>query len=213
MFKGKRAIITTATLPAVSRPGINYLAEQQVNALTSAFQEWYDTSPTSTKRRIRGRYWLTFLALRYTGARLREVQLINDATDIDFRTAEIKMKTLKQKSPKNPVRNLPVPQNVTSEIAMYLAEFPRQKGKVFSSVDQGNFRRVFYERSREAGLPRELSHPHIPRHTRATELLKGSVPVTVVQDILGHSALATTAIYLRISGQEAKMILKDRGFL
>jgi len=34
-----------------------------------------------------------------------------------------------------------------------------------------------------------------------------------VQDILGHSALTTTAIYLRMSGQEAKSILKEKGLI
>ena len=49
------------------------------------------------------------------------------------------------------------------------------------------------------GIPKELAHPHILRHTRAIELLRAGVPVTVVQDLLGHSALTTTAVYLRIS--------------
>ncbi|WP_456324098.1 tyrosine-type recombinase/integrase, partial [Desulfonauticus submarinus] len=61
--------------------------------------------------------------------------------------------------------------------------------------------------------PRKLAHPHILRHTRAIELLRNGVPVTIVQDILGHSALTTTAIYLRISGQEAKGILKEKGLI
>jgi molybdate transport system regulatory protein len=34
-----------------------------------------------------------------------------------------------------------------------------------------------------------------------------------VQDILGHSALTTTAIYLRMSGQEAKGILRKKGLI
>ncbi|MDI9526092.1 MAG: site-specific integrase [Pseudomonadota bacterium] len=196
----------------VSSSGIDYLMEDQVNAMTRSFQDWYDASVTDAKRRSRGKYWLTFLTLRYTGARLREVQLIDDANDIDRRNCEFKIKTLKQKYPKKPVRSIPVPSIVTVEIANYLMDFPGQKGKLFM-VDQGNFRRVFYERAKNADIPRDLAHPHILRHTRATELLKGGVPITVVQDILGHSALTTTAVYLRISGQEAKMILKDRGFI
>jgi len=205
-------IIKAHSLPMVTGSGIDYLMEDQVNALTKSFQDWYDASGRDAQRRSRGKYWLTFLALRYTGARLGEVQLIDDLVEIDRRNGEFKIRTLKQKSPKKPVRSIPVPPLVTGEIANYLMDFPGEKGKVFK-VDQGNFRRVFYERAKEAGIPRDLAHPHILRHTRATELLKGGVPITVVQDILGHSALTTTAVYLRISGQEAKMILKDRGFL
>lgn len=200
------------SLPMVIGSGIDYLMEDQVNALTRTFRDWYDASRTDAKRRSRGRFWITYLTIRYTGARLGEVQLINDSIEIDRRNHEIKIRTLKQKSPKKPIRNIPVPQDVTSEIANYLMDYPEERGKVFK-VDQGNFRRVFYERAKEAGIPRDLAHPHILRHTRATELLKGGVPITVVQDILGHSAITTTAVYLRISGQEAKQILKDRGFI
>lgn len=40
------------------------------------------------------------------------------------------------------------------------------------------------------------------------------MPVTIVQYILGHSALTTTtAIYLRMSGQKAKGILRRRGLI
>lgn len=207
-----KELIRTHSLPMLSGSGIDYLMMEQVNALTRSFQDWYDTSGSEAKRRSRGKYWLTFLTLKYTGARLGEVRLINDSTDIDWRSYEFKIRTLKQKSPKNPIRSIPVPPNVTSDIATYLMAFPDERGKVFN-VDQGNFRRVFYERAKEAGIPKDLAHPHILRHTRATELLKGGVPVTVVQDILGHSALTTTATYLRISGQEAKSILRDKGFI
>jgi molybdate transport system regulatory protein len=86
------------------------------------------------------------------------------------------------------------------------------KGKVFKMTPM-SFRRMFYLRCGEAGITGEVNHPHILRHTRAIELLRGGVPVTVVQDLLGHASLTTTAIYLRLSGQEAKSILKDKGFL
>ena len=203
---------------AVSNP-IQYLTETQLNDLTRAFQEWYDTDTKKAQKANRGRYWLTFLVLRYTGARIGEVLLIDDTTDIDFRNAEIKLTILKRhnKSRKNgkkrdTARIVPVPANVTSEIATYIAEFPGMRGKVFK-IYQSNFRRKFYELAREAGIPKDLGHPHILRHTRAIELLRAGVPVTIVQDILGHSALTTTAIYLRMSGQEAKEILREKGLI
>ena len=150
--------------------------------------------------------------MRFSGARLGEVLAINDAIDIGFRNSEIKLKTLKRHHPGDHSRIVPVPSNVISEIATYLAEFPGQKGKIFK-LDPGNFRRVFYARSKEAGIPKKLGHPHILRHSFAIELLKAGVPVTLVQDLLGHSSLNTTAIYLRISGQEARSILKEKGLI
>jgi len=200
------------SFPLTKTAAIQYLTEDQVNSLTSAFQEWYDSSPTKAKRRSRGRYWLTFLVLRFTGARLGEALSLDDKMDIDFRNTEIRLITLKRHNSKAQIRVVPVPGNVTTEIATYIAAFPDQRGEVFK-LDQGNFRRIFYERAKTTDIPKDTAHPHILRHTRAIELLRAGVPVTVVQDILGHSALTTTSIYLKMSGQEAKGILKDKGLI
>ena len=75
------------------------------------------------------------------------------------------------------------------------------------------FRKIFYRLAGEAGISQDLGHPHILRHSRSIELLRAGVPVTVVQDLQGHSSLNTTAIYLRLSGIEAKQILRDRGMI
>ena len=193
---------------------IKYLTENQLDSLIATFQSWYDDKSISdTKRRIRGRYWLIFLTLRFTGARISEVINIKHK-DIDFRNAEIRLITLKRHNPKKrgQYRIVPVPSNLTSEIANYIVEYPHMRDKVFK-VDRSNFNKVFKERCLEAGIPRELAHPHILRHTRAIELLRAGVPVTIVQDLLGHSALTTTAIYLKISGQEAKGILREKGLI
>ena len=193
---------------------IKYLTENQLNNLIATFQSWYDDkSISNTKRRIRGRYWLVFLTLRFTGARISEVINIKHE-DIDFRNAEIRLITLKRHNPKKKgqYRIVPVPSSLTSEIANYIVEYPHMRDKVFK-VDRSNFNKVFKERCLEVGIPDELAHPHILRHTRATELLRAGVPVTIVQDLLGHSALTTTAVYLRISGQEAKGILREKGLV
>ena len=65
-----KGIIKAHSLPMVTGSGIDYLMEDQVNALTKSFQDWYDASERDAQRRSRGKYWLTFLALRYTGARV-----------------------------------------------------------------------------------------------------------------------------------------------
>jgi len=194
--------------PILSSYGPDYLSNEQINELTSCFQSWYDTSPTYKKREIRGRYWLGFLLLRFTGARLGEVLNIDDSRDIDFREAEIKLITLKRK--KRFYRQVFVPPRVISEVATYLAEFPSKRGKVFK-VDPSNFRKIFKEICAQTKIiPKKLAHPHVLRHTRAIEMLRAGVPVTIVQDQLGHAHLSTTAIYLKISGQEAKKIMMER---
>ena len=192
----------------------NFLTDDQINRLSLAFQGWYDQKDISdTKRRIRGRYWLVFLTLRFTGARISEVINVKQE-DIDFRNAEIRLITLKRHNlkKKGTYRIIPVPANLTGEIASYIAQYPHMKDKAFK-VDRSNFNKVFKELCIESNIPKEMAHPHILRHTRAIELLRAGVPVTIVQDLLGHSALTTTAIYLKISGQEAKGILREKGLI
>ncbi|WP_428565678.1 MAG: tyrosine-type recombinase/integrase [Solidesulfovibrio sp. DCME] len=213
-------------LPASIQPQmveeIPYLLPDQVAALTTAFQEWFDDAAIRpSTRKTRGRYWLAFLFLRFTGARLGEVLSLNDVNDIDYRAGDVKLVTLKRhaktdhagrKTKSVPVRLVPVPPSIISELATYLAQYPDQRGRVFM-LDQGNMRRVFYDRAKEANLPRSLSHPHVLRHTRAIEMTRLSVPLTGVQSILGHSSLNTTAIYTRLSNHETKQILHQVGLI
>jgi len=201
--------------PITQASPIEHLTETQINALTLAFQSYYDNNQRKRKKPTEAVYWLVFLCLRYTGARIQEILNIDDTIDIDFRNAEIKLTTLKRHNKnknKKPSRIVPVPANVISEIATYLAEHPEMRGRAFK-LQQSNFRAKFYKLSKEAQISKGLDHPHILRHTRAIELLRAGAPVTIVQDILGHSALTTTAIYLRTSGQEAKSILKEKGLI
>jgi len=194
----------------IPQTSIKYLTEEQVNSLTAEFQDWYASTNGKKRRMQRGRYFLVYITLRFTGARLGEVLMIDDTADIDYWNSEIKIHTLKRKG--WPVRVVPVPPSVTAAIGTYIAEFPEMRGKVFK-VEARNFRRIFSQLALKAGIPRDLAHPHVLRHTRAVELLRAGIPITVVQDLLGHAYLSTTAVYLRLSGQEAKRMLKERGLI
>lgn len=187
----------------------HYFTEEEINRITSRIQEWYDESK-GKRRKYRGKYWLTFLVLRFTGARHGEVCLIDDEKDVDFRTSEIKLWTLKQR--RKAQRIVPVPSQVISEIARYLMEYPEVKGKIFK-VHPANFRKWFAKVVVQAGVDREKAHPHTLRHTRAMEMIRAGIPLTIIQSMLGHANLNSTAVYLRFSNVEAKMLLKEKGLI
>ena len=59
--------------------------------------------------------------------------------------------------------------------------------------------------ARAAGLTKKV-HPHLLRHTFATHLLDGGADLRVVQDLLGHSNLATTQIYTHVTQNQARKV-------
>ena len=62
--------------------------------------------------------------------------------------------------------------------------------------------RQYYRACREAGIRAGIDrsvHPHMLRHSFATHLLDSGVDIRVIQAMLGHKKLETTAIYAAVS--------------
>jgi len=93
--------------------------------------------------------------------------------------------------------------NARSELASQSsgsAVFIGSRGK---RIDQRVARSVVYQAMEAIGSDKKLG-PHTLRHSAATHLLEGGADLRTVQEILGHSSLATTQIYTHVSQERIK---------
>lgn len=66
----------------------------------------------------------------------------------------------------------------------------------------GNVQEVFKYARTKARLPNV--HPHTMRHSFATNLLRSNMNIRYVQELLGHSSLETTQMYLHVVNEDLK---------
>lgn len=129
------------------------------------------------------------------GLRCNELRML-DVGDLDFEMMNIYVRFGKRSKE----RMVPLHPEAAALLKDYLGE--RASGAVFVSNKRG---RISLSRLREmvkdagvkAGLKKDL-HPHALRHTFAVSLLEADPPASLeeVRDLLGHSSLAVTSIYL-----------------
>jgi integrase/recombinase XerD len=60
---------------------------------------------------------------------------------------------------------------------------------------------LFRRYATAAGLPAELQHPHVLRHSIATHLLEAGRDIVDVQDWLGHTQITSTLVYARVTNK------------
>ena len=90
---------------------------------------------------------------------------------------------------------------------------PNQSNTLFttldgSSIDDRYLRRMVKRYGEKAAIAKDV-HPHMLRHTFATDLYSQTKNIRMVQKALGHSDLATTMIYTHIVDDEMEAAMRS----
>lgn len=111
-------------------------------------------------------------------------------------------------------RVVPMGRTARAAIERYLASGrpalvrPRSPGTLFLSQRGTAFAQVtLWLRIKKAVLRAGISRnvtPHMLRHSFATHLLENGADLRVIQELLGHSSLATTEIYTHVARQKLR---------
>ncbi|CCH50238.1 TOBE domain-containing protein [Pseudodesulfovibrio piezophilus] len=193
--------------------GVRRLDKHQVEQLTRAFEEWVGESRDARTLRSRERVFITFLVLRYTGARLGEVQSLDETRDIDFQHCFVRLPLGTGVHGKSGVREVPIPAEVMARISEWCernasAKSNRNSRETLFHFDQGFLRRKFHEQEKRSGLPRELLNPSGLRNSRAIELMQGGMPMRAVQALLGYSKSDFISSFVTLADNDLKCVVQ-----
>lgn len=149
----------------------------------------------------------TLLELLYgSGLRVSELAALN-VEDMNLRAGELRVLGKGRKE-----RLVPIGSEALAALQNYLPRRSELRHPTTQALDERavlvtrrgqrlGVRRIqlLVQRYGAIGAGRSDLHPHALRHSCATHLLEGGADLRVIQEILGHSSLATTQRYTHVS--------------
>ena len=140
-------------------------------------------------------YWM-IKYLAKTGARVSEfIRMTKDSLE----TGYCEMWT------KGKIRRIYIPKKLIEESLEYFRQqdseylFMNRNGKPLSSRGVSQLIKNW---AKKYGIRKEVAHPHAFRHLYAIEFLKHNSNIALLADLMGHSDVNTTSIYLKLSTEE-----------
>jgi site-specific recombinase XerD len=82
--------------------------------------------------------------------------------------------------------------------------FPADTKK--TTISNSRLQRIVKDQARKAGVSTEVT-PRVLRHSFATEMYHQKVPLTAICAMMGHDAIAETAVYVHVSDLLVKQVL------
>ncbi len=135
-------------------------------------------------------------------------------SELSFVTAESLVKEAIEVDNKGKVRSVMFPKELVKILKKYAMEQGITSGSIFITkkgkpVDRSNIWRDMRKLCDKAGVARDKVFPHNLRHLFARTFYSIKKDIALLADVLGHSNLSTTRIYIRTTGKEHQEQLDD----
>jgi site-specific recombinase XerD len=148
---------------------------------------------------LRARVHALLRLLWLTGCRISEALAVR-LCDIDSHLGVVVMRNLKRRL-KTATKAAPLPGEFITSLLALGSDLP--DGQLFPWCRSRAFELV-RDTLLAAGVDRPRAHPHALRHGHAVHALRSGAPLNIVQQALGHASVATTSIYLRVTGEDVR---------
>jgi len=186
-------------LPKVERPAVETIGYADLERILNAPQG-------NDLRKLRDKAILE--TLFSTGLRVSELCALNRDVNLDRAEVTVKGKGGKWRvvflspSAKQALKNYLAKRDDLEE-ALFVSLDKKQR--VLGRIIPRTIQRIVDKYARQAGIPQKI-HPHLFRHSFATDLLINGADLRAVQELLGHANVATTQIYTHLTNKQLKEI-------
>ncbi|MDP3791176.1 MAG: site-specific tyrosine recombinase XerD [Candidatus Omnitrophota bacterium] len=144
---------------------------------------------------------------------------VSEMVDLPTSTINLEMGFIKCRGKGDKERMVPIGSQAKNSISRYLEKVrpsllkDKTDNHLFLSrlgkrVSRQSFWKMMKKYAKKAKIKKEIA-PHTLRHSFATHLLERGADLRVVQEMLGHSDIATTQIYTHINKERLKSIHKQ----
>jgi site-specific recombinase XerD len=155
------------------------------------------------------RLWLLIQTIGSTGIRVSELQYI---------TVEAAKKGRTDIQCKGKTRTILLPLDLRKELIRYAKLHGIKNGPIFLTktgrvMNRSNIWRALKSLCEAAGVLASKVFPHNLRHLFATTFYEAAKDIARLADVLGHSSINTTRIYIATSGQFHSQIIEGLGLI
>ena len=166
------------------------------NVISNADYEYFKSSLKKDNELF---WYFVIRFLGATGARISEV--------IKLDVTSVKNGYMETISKGSKFRRIYIPKDFQNELMKYIDD-KHIEDKLFNITPRG-ISNMLKKIAEELNIDLKKVHPHSFRHMFAINFLKDNKDITLLADLLGHSNLDTTKIYLRRTEEEQRKIINN----